>query len=704
MEDRLLRTVAALRVGVSSADLSRVLTLAAGLLVTVLGCVYALYTPPFQVPDEPAHFFRTYQLTSGVCREPPASALPADIPALMKQFPNQLNQSEAVDDLGARLAAAAHRPRDARSVTIPRAATAAGYSCLTYVPAGAGAALALAFGLPIIDVLFAARLGNVVAFGLLATLALLLLPAGLRPFTFLLVAMPMALAEAGSTGQDAVVNGVSLLFVAYVAHLAWAPRARPIGPRDTALLIGLAALLGQCKLNFMLVPLVLLVPRARWRDAGWQLGTLGATCAAAVVTFALWQRFGATSAETSPLVAADYAANVHYLLHAPHVFLDRLGASLKLNWWFYIDSFVGRLGWLDVYLWPPAVVAYAGALVVAALAAPAPPALTWPRRGLCLGIAGGLVGVTFLVFWVVATPVRITDFAMGTSYIEGVQGRYFIPYALPLAFVVAGLGPALGRRLRAVPAGWAPPLTWALPVCAVVVLGGSSAAYAALYEQFVYPQQEVGKIPARLRHPARYFEGKFIHQVGAPDQDQVFFVLHGRRYWIETPRWFRKQHLSGLQPPVVDERLVRRIPLGETVYDADLRFYPTRTAVQFANQFAVDRDGAIWLVINGVRHKVLDNGYVRDNGYPVVALTPAQFADIPVGDDIENFNRLNGQVIQATDAADPVERARVYVVQRGVKHWILQESWLTRHGKRLDQARALPSSVVDRIPEGAPFQ
>lgn len=677
---------------------ARAAVLACGVLLLVLGLGYALYTPPYQIPDETAHFFRVYNLTRGICKEPLMTHIPIDVYLLMKEFPSAMDGSDTVDDLRERLTRAKYRPRTNTELELSVSATASGYSCLTYLPGASGTALANLLRLPMIDALYAARVGNVVAFALAATIGLLLLPLAMRPFALLVLGMPMALGEAGSASQDGVVNGVTFLFAAYVAHLAWSERSGTLTRREIVTLLALTAALGQCKLNFLLAPLVLLIPAERWRG-GWRQG-LAATvgvAATGAVSLGLWQHFGATPAETSPFVALDTAANIRFLVADPGVLLNRLVATFQLNSWFYVESFVGRLGWLSVQLPALAIDAYALALLAAMIAAVAPAPLTPARRLVSLAAAGGVTAVTFVVFWVVASPVLITQYALGTGYIEGVQGRYFIPYAVPLGFALAGVVPAFTLRTERAQ-------RWALAACAGLVVAISAVAYGALYRAFYYPEIEARTLPAGLRHPARLFDGQFIQQgTGQSVDGQIFYVLREHRYWIETPRWFRKHHLTNVRPRVVPPVVFRRIPFGVTVYDADMLFTPSSTAVKYSGQYVTD-GSSIFLVVNGVRHQFIDPSYVTRWRYPVVRVPARELADIPVGDPYENFRGLDGQLIRAVDAPDAVERGRIYLVDGGFKRWVVSESWLTAHGRRIDQARELPLSTVDRIPEGLPIQ
>ncbi len=690
----------AFRASVLSPDIARVIPLVGGILILVLGTIFALYNPPFQVADEPAHFYRAYEVTMGSCRDSRSVRLPTDITTLNRRFPDHLNELEAVDNYGDRLHAALHEPSSTSFVQYDDGGATSAYSCLTYVPAALGVSVARLLHLPAVDVLYAARLANVVVFAALATLTLALLPLGLRPVALLLLAMPMSLSEAASSAQDPLLNGLGILFVAYVASLAWSSRATPVGKREIAILLASGVVLSQCKIDFVLLPLVLLVPPERWAHGRRaQLATAAGAVALGLAGLALWQHFGFSAVNSSTLLETHRVANERFMLHEPGLIVQRFAATLELNRWFYLDSFIGRLGWLDVELPSWMTLAYAAALVAATLLAPAPAALTPLRRMLCLSVVAVAISGLFFVFIAIENTSTIAmQFATGQGYYEGVQGRYFIPFAMPLALAFAGLLPA---RLRLTPTAFT---VWAFAGAMVTACVASGGAYAAIYREFIYPQHEATRIPYRLRHPAPFFEGQYIHQVGGgPSEGQILYVHHGLRYWIESARFFRKHHLV-VKPKDLPATTVRRIRWGGVIWDPDTQFHPTSEAVKYDSQFALDSGNRVWLVTHGVRHRILDSRYIYRDGFPVARPSARELAAIPIGDPVEDFHYLDGQLVQSSDAPDPAERARVFEIENGGKRWIIDPAWLSAHGRSLSDVRTLPFATVDRIPDGYPLR
>ncbi len=113
-------------------------------------------------------------------------------------------------------------------------------------------------------------------------------------------------------------------------------------------------------------------------------------------------------------------------------------------WHDYFVSFVGQLGWLDTDL--PHAYFYMAVtmLFIAGLAAAVgmPPERTSTRSrfliaGAILIGAAGVFGIQYLT-WTVP----------GASIVEGVQGRYFLPLALPVVGLLPSIGGARYGRLH----------------------------------------------------------------------------------------------------------------------------------------------------------------------------------------------------------------------------------------------------------------
>ena len=417
-------------------------------LAPLFGLLYVLATPPFQSPDEPQHFYRAYQISelgfigrkSADTPEPGAGGvLPRSLKVVadlvMADVPHNIRRyvdPEAVK-------AALRIPLQPDDREFLEFSTDVLYSPVPYAPQAAAIGLGRLFHAPPLVLLYLARVFNLAAWLLLVAAALRLTP--VFRWVFLVLALaPMSIAQAASASADALTNGAAYLLIAAVFEAVFAPGA----VLDRARLLRLAALTLAVALSkpvYALLPfLVLLVPAARYeapkklRVAAAAIPFLGGAAAAA------WS--AAVSSLSVPLRSGvSSSGQIHFILAHPGRFLSAIRAMVAAHFGDHVHEFVGQLGWLDVAL-PAALILLF--LVVLALAALADKnekiEVRWPPRALGLIITAVSAAAIVTAIYIVWNPV-------GAAGIEGVQGRYFIPFGplILLLFYNRKIPPLLDR-------------------------------------------------------------------------------------------------------------------------------------------------------------------------------------------------------------------------------------------------------------------
>lgn len=404
--------------------------LAAGLLY---GLVFVFATPPFQVPDEPAHFYRAYAVSEGNpsarrAGEDLGALLPASLEELGAAYKEELAfhserrvaPERIVRDLAVPLEPERRRFVDYRS--------SAQFTPVPYLPQAAGIAVARWLGAPALGLLYAARLANLLAGTALIALALRRMPS--FPWLMTMLALtPMAIFLRGSASADTLTMAAAFLLAGTAARLAWAEEARG-GWGDVAILTACSAALCLSKPVYVtLAFLVLLIPAARF--PGGRKGP-------ALLLFA-----AVTAAAFGVGMATAGAVDVPVRLDAP-VDRDRqiesaLAEPFRVAWIItedylrmgrrYAAQVVGQLGWLDANLPKPLLWGYAfllGLLVVFDVRRTVAVHL-WQRLLLLL--------VALATLALVSASQYATWTPYGADYVEGIQGRYFIPLAPAAAWI-----------------------------------------------------------------------------------------------------------------------------------------------------------------------------------------------------------------------------------------------------------------------------
>ncbi|MCX6561335.1 MAG: DUF2142 domain-containing protein [Candidatus Aminicenantes bacterium] len=404
-------------------------------LAPIFGLLFLALTPPFQVPDEPEHYYRAYQLSEGgiVGRADRSSGvqraggfLPKSLKAAADLAMGDIAHNESVKANLAETRRALAIPLAPEEKTFIEFPSTVLYSPIPYLPQAAVAAAGRLVKAHPLILLYLMRLANLLAWLLLAGAAIRMTP--IFKWVFLLLALaPMSLAQAASASADAVTNGAAFLFIALVLRAALEPEPA-VGSRTRIAVAVLAAVVALGKPIYAVLPFfVLIIPAARLGGGKKKQAFTALVLAATIGLTAAWSL--AASGTSVPLQAGVSAiGQVRYASAHPSIFLGALWHSLTVHVRDHFPEFIGQLGWLDVTLPLGLVWAYYLALIGTGLTDKTP-GLVWSRgrRAFSLGLAaaGGLAVLLMIyAFW---NPV-------GSPGIEGAQGRYFIPFG-PLIFL-----------------------------------------------------------------------------------------------------------------------------------------------------------------------------------------------------------------------------------------------------------------------------
>lgn len=388
----------------------------------------ALIVPPFQVPDEPQHFSRAVQLAGGaVFAERRDGRVGATLPRRFadlseRDFPREQPETPT-----------RYRPSDVADAAIDRVgggqpvfvefANVANYAPTLYFPQAAGVLLGKLLGAPALACFYLGRLANALAAIALLAAAVAVMPFG-RPVLLAVAALPTMSYQAGSVSPDATINGFAFLVLALALRSGFGNV-----PGTTRRLALAAVPLGLCKGVY--APIALAGLR-RGRMAGPILALVVASAA-----FILWTVLAGgdqavyqiVSRKTDALVwTVPLHVQLDIVLGDPLRYLGVLVSSVAERSPVYALQIVGRFGWNAILL-PLAAYPLAAVMLAAGVLASGGAAFHWTSRLWWLMLALGIAGLIETVLYLTGTP-------LAADYIQGSQGRYFLP-VLPLIGLAA---------------------------------------------------------------------------------------------------------------------------------------------------------------------------------------------------------------------------------------------------------------------------
>ncbi|KXU30793.1 hypothetical protein A0J57_03000 [Sphingobium sp. 22B] len=403
-------------------------------LICIATLFFACVTPPFQAPDENQHFMKALLLSEGgMLTKQQGAMIGAEIPRAAidlhdAHFPTRASPDARLfrpSMLMTAWDAGKSRADERRFADFPNVAN---YAPTLYLPGAAGLAIGKSLGLPYLGAFYSGRIVNA-----LFALAMLAAALGLVPFgrnALLATALlPTFCYQNASLSPDAVINGMGFLGLALalrVGFMGWTAK-RGLALYLTAPVLALAK--G--------VYLPLMAAGLRWPESRRDLRPLPLLAAMVIGAFAflLWMKLsGGTQAlyhivsrkTGETVVTAPLGQQLAVILHDPLAYLHILVTSVTERAPVYALQIVGRFGWNAILL-PLLAYPLALAMLGAAIGSGSAMRVSWGQRLWWLAIAAG-------VALLIETAMYLTGTPLGADYIQGTQGRYFLP-VLPLALV-----------------------------------------------------------------------------------------------------------------------------------------------------------------------------------------------------------------------------------------------------------------------------
>ena len=417
-----------------------------------VGAAFVFLIPPMTSPDETNHFTRALLLANGQFFPQldtdglAVGTVTADLPTFLstwnadRSFSGSLVSAQALRNLLLSTAASA---ADTTTVSYPYPYL----SFFLYLPQAAGivtvralfALLHLSGHCNLYVQLLFARLFNLGCYVALGTLALRLMPF-FRRTTALLLMMPMPVYIAASCNYDVFLYGFCFLYLALVLRIAYDPSVERVRRVHLAALAALQFCILLAKyLYFPLLFLLLLIPKQKFGPH--RRRALGLTLAVSGGCLAVWllaYKISVLHASADPYLFRYKEQAVYVLTHLPRYFF-LLWQSLFAQAELWETGFVGLFGWLNNAFPLFFVQGYLILLLFSAAMERVPKNINLHRRLLALlcVLCYVLVASAEYVIW---TPSLGYGY-IGQNSIIGMQGRYFIPFAVPLLLLLANRTP-----------------------------------------------------------------------------------------------------------------------------------------------------------------------------------------------------------------------------------------------------------------------
>lgn len=418
-------------------------------LALVFGLSLVFLTPPLQVHDEIDHLNRAYQLA-----EFNIFQFDSTVPvSLMQLFNNYAKMNfdtlkkTSIDEILSQRKVELN-PQARSRISVP-------HYIFPYFPQALGIFIGKMFNCSPVILLYIGRI-----FNLLFSIVLIYLAIRNAPFLkwtfFLLGLMPMTLFLCASLSKDAMTISLSFLLTALFLQFAY-EQQKTISTKDLVILFTVSFLVATTRSIYtILIGMFLLIPVYR-------IGSLKKYIIifmGLMITVFLATQIGALKPLFQPKIADSTQLTMnltstpapstleYFQSDLPNIIPKGINFKEQKNFilnnhiqymgivfnsvfifqrTFLLKSFVGFMGWYrDLPKWHTNF--YLLMLIITAF--------LLSKKDIKIGLTNKLIIASIFIAGVILieTGLYLTWSAVGQSYIEGVQGRYFIPYA-PLLFL-----------------------------------------------------------------------------------------------------------------------------------------------------------------------------------------------------------------------------------------------------------------------------
>jgi len=185
------------------------------------GLITLFLMPPFQIPDEHRHFYNSYKFSKGIYTNP------ANLPSSLVEFventefnkisENFENKEHLLNLINLSKIKLSREKENQRKVDLET--TVAMYNPIVYIPQSLGLSIGLFFKLPILWGFYLGRLFVFCVCLLITYLSIKKAPEKIKNLILITSLFPVAIQEAISYSVDALINAFSFLFIGYFFKL-----------------------------------------------------------------------------------------------------------------------------------------------------------------------------------------------------------------------------------------------------------------------------------------------------------------------------------------------------------------------------------------------------------------------------------------------------------------------------------------------------
>ena len=397
-------------------------------LILTIGGMYAFAVPMFSVPDEPSHFVTTYAQSSILLGE---EALDDNGNILVADSSLwNLGDSKPSKDTYLRNFVGALGGGTEETGQYVATRTPLEMRHLGYFPQVIGVSIARLLEWNCEQLLLLGRLFALCWYAFIMYWAIKLMPFG-KMAMFILASFPMTMQMVVSYNYDSVLLGICFFLFAYLQYLIY--QKKKIDIKNILILILIGSVIASIKFIYLpVLGLILFVPSHKFKSKKHKYIATVVVMGISVVILlylklSMLQEFSVSRVSGS---AEGMSITVGYALEHLDEMWEMLLHTFVHQMTFYYTSLIGSpLGWMDLWIPEPILCAWTVLFVIGLFSN------DQVKSRNVVGIKMFSLVIAFGMFFMTLAAMLFGWTKLGSPVIEGVQGRYFLPF-LPLVILL----------------------------------------------------------------------------------------------------------------------------------------------------------------------------------------------------------------------------------------------------------------------------
>lgn len=291
------------------------------IIALIFGILLTVLTPPYQIPDEPQHFYRALSITekriiSLKINDNTGNYLPADLDEIHEKYVpiiKNLDKKTSFDDFKKSLAFKYNKNKQ-MFFNFPNTAL---YSPVCYIPQIIGIIISKLFTNSLVAILLFGRLFSLFFFIAMGYLSIKTIPI-LKWGIFLVLLTPMNLIIASGFSADTVLFCLSIFYFAKILQYYFTEKT--LKTKEIICLTIIALLIALCKQSFLFTLFIFIIPAKRFgSNPALKIATIIIPALTASIIWALMVKN-----IYIPLNNADAIGQISYIIHHPVEYLTVL--------------------------------------------------------------------------------------------------------------------------------------------------------------------------------------------------------------------------------------------------------------------------------------------------------------------------------------------------------------------------------------------